>query len=458
MDKDTIYTAWVSLVILAMLITITVSRLVSWRHLKTNGSDGSDLKKAFHYVLLATCTLELPLWFLILVPHVKEDTYSHYPKHPLFPIAYACHLLALPGYFVCVGIIVVLWSDLLKSTTTQFKVKNLSVNQERRHYLFKLITCENSVRSFFAFFVMVYMAMETAVAISIVAKTDIYHQKESFRKNLVYQASIIFDPVILVVFLIGFFFFGMKLQCHVIKVKLAQSIHARVVCQLNFFITVITVCFMLRAVVILALFFSRDHSKASDEYNSWTNNLSFLMFTLLTQWLPFFLTSFCLLYLMRKPPKAQEERPCSGMDEAVLRVTDDNDMEYDDDCSSTASSASDVHSLYSDVASMSSAQPQHLPRHSLDEPFLDAGQHDLYHSGQHDFNGSNDTFTGSERSESAPRLMRSTEGIYSRMRGSMGGSIEGDRRDYRGDDSINDSGHSPSSSTERSSSPSVNAA
>jgi hypothetical protein len=43
-----------------------------------------------------------------------------------------------------------------------------------------------------------------------------------------------------------------------------------------------------------------------------------------------------------------------------------------------------MHSLYSDVASMSSAV---LPRHSLDEPFLHSGmQHEYNLSGQEDFN------------------------------------------------------------------------
>jgi hypothetical protein len=42
---------------------------------------------------------------------------------------------------------------------------------------------------------------------------------------------------------------------------------------------------------------------AIDSYTSWIDNLRFSTYILLTQWLPFLLTAFCLLYLMRKPPK-----------------------------------------------------------------------------------------------------------------------------------------------------------
>jgi hypothetical protein len=184
LDKDHVITAVISLILLGIIIAIIVSRLVAWRDLQVTRG---DLKITFHHVLLGTCLLELPLWFLCVLPNVQvsqvsccvdpaaiahmrcettqEDSFTNYPKHPFFPTAYACHVLALPGYFVCIGIIVVLWSDLLKSTQ-QF-ANNLAtgtVRLERRHYFINLLTCRDSVRSFFAAFVMAYFAMEVAVA------------------------------------------------------------------------------------------------------------------------------------------------------------------------------------------------------------------------------------------------------------------------------------------------------
>jgi hypothetical protein len=248
LDKDHVITAWISLVLLGMLIFITSSRLVAWRSLKTRG----DLKKTFHRVLLGTGLLELPLWFLCVLPSVQEDSFTNYPKHPLFPLAYACHCLALPGYFACTAIIVVLWSDLLKSL--QFIVPATRRVRKEQHFFVKLVSCQYGVRSFFGLLMISYTAMEIIVAISIVVKIDWRQQQSSFESNRVYQASIIVDPVVLVAFLGGVVFYGTKLQSEIAKVKLGERMRMRL-WQLRVFIIVIIVCFMLRAVIILSLFF-----------------------------------------------------------------------------------------------------------------------------------------------------------------------------------------------------------
>ena len=101
MSKSMRLTAWISIALLSIIIGIASWRLVAWRKLKARG----DMKIAFHRCLLVTCVLELPLWILCVWPHVIQDPFSHYPQDPFFTTAYACHLVALPGYFVCVGII-----------------------------------------------------------------------------------------------------------------------------------------------------------------------------------------------------------------------------------------------------------------------------------------------------------------------------------------------------------------
>merc|ERR1712023_497818 len=78
------------------------------------------------------------------------------------------------------------------------------------------------------------------------------------------------------------------------RVKLAPSIHNRVVCQLSSFIVIITVCLLLRAVVITALLEQWQRQTRMHSYTSWANKMSFVVYTLLSFWLPFILTAFCL--------------------------------------------------------------------------------------------------------------------------------------------------------------------
>ena len=126
------------------------------------------------------------------------------------------------------------------------------------------------------------------------------HIAFNIEKNSAYNVSILFDPAMLLIFIGFFVYYGTKIQCHVIRVKLSQNAHVRVLCQLNFFVTVITVCYLVRAFLVTGLFLVKG--KYLDVYRNWDERLPFVYYTMLTQWLPFILTSYCLLYLMRKPP------------------------------------------------------------------------------------------------------------------------------------------------------------
>jgi GTPase SAR1 family protein len=152
------------------------------------------------------------------------------------------------------------------------------------------------VRTFFGLFVIGYLTLEIMVAISVVCLIDWRAQQKTFEANIIYQASILFDPAILVVFITGLIYYGIKLQRQISKVKLGQRVHMRL-WQLRVLIVMIAVCFGIRAVVILGLYFEKSSSKAIDEYNTWTNAMSSFTFFMLTEW-PLCLVGFASLYIV----------------------------------------------------------------------------------------------------------------------------------------------------------------
>jgi hypothetical protein len=278
---------------------------------------------------MATSSLELPLWILTATADSGD-----YPVKPFFPLAYACHLVALPGYFACIGIVVVLWRDLLEST----RFRATYIEKQGR-------CCKDRVRSFLFFFTALYFTVEFAVAISVLAKMDWRRPYDFFDDDVTYQASILFDPAMLLIFTSGFIYYGFKIQCHVRRVKLNQNVHMRVLCQLNFFVSVITICYLLRAFIVTGLFFQGRYMEPyhhSDEvYFKWDDTMPFIQYVMVTQWFPFILTSYCLLYLMRKPPSTptadqpqlpQVASPCqdAGAEEVYFGFEDSNVSVFSD--------------------------------------------------------------------------------------------------------------------------------
>jgi hypothetical protein len=291
-DRDHVEaTAVLSIVFQLAIVVVASGRVWFWRRILPRG-----LKFLFHAVLLATSLLELPLWILTAAGNHHDG--GGYPENRFFPFVYACHLLALPGYFGCIGIIVILWRDLLEST----RFSKTFVNKEG--------WIKDRVRVFFFFFSVLYLAVEISVAISVLVKMNWRARNVFFETNIMYHISILFDPAMLLVFTSAFIYYGVKIQCHVMRVKLNENVHMRVVCQLNFFVSVITVCYLLRAFVVTGLLFQgKGMWRGAAKYHQWDENIPFIYYVMLTQWLPCNLTSYCLLYLMRKPPNAQALPP-----------------------------------------------------------------------------------------------------------------------------------------------------
>jgi hypothetical protein len=226
-------------------------------------------KFVFFVVLGCSAIFELPLFIACLQ---KNSPNQCEWDDPSFAVVHCFHLVATVGYQFSIITPAILWSDIIQHKDGNFCNTTSSLD---------------AIKIFFRISFFLYCC----VVLGIVIGTATQGPPETIA-----IVSYGLMPAMLFVTAAGCLFCGLRLQYYVMKVRLNTAIQLKFLVQLNFVMLLITCSYFLRALLVMSLFDQMTHS-----YKVTFDGISkaYYLWILLTQWLPYVLCSFCLVYTMR---------------------------------------------------------------------------------------------------------------------------------------------------------------
>lgn len=329
------WVAILSLLLYSSLLVVTIHQFYVIRNRRI--SKFKDFKLIFLGILAVSAALSLPLWGVCAIlggPHDCQWQSGSYA------FCWSLHLLALVGYSTSIGIPTIMWSDIVNGVDSQSFLKSFSTSQI------------DSTRICFITFVTSYVIIELITIISMAVMMSPSHMNDYFENNEIYQLSILLEPFIICFFAGGCLLIGIRLQLYVRSVRFDQFTQRRLLFQLNTVLAIVTICYMLRSILVFNL---------RIQYMS--SNLSYVAWIACTHWAPQVICSFCLVIIMTRSRTADnnvklgkyyamnsegllspDQMTTSDQSSPFLHFSDDEDLDYqnsftegDDDYASSQS-------------------------------------------------------------------------------------------------------------------------
>jgi hypothetical protein len=216
--------------------------------------------------------LSLPLWGVCALLGGPHDCQW---ESRTYAFCWSLHLLALVGYSAAIGIPTLMWSDIVNGFDHQSFFRSFSTSQI------------DSTRVCFITFVACYILLELTSIVSMAVDMSPKHMGTYYETNQIYLLSILLEPFIICLFAGGCLIIGIRLQLYVRSVRFDQFTQSRLLWQLNGVLAIVTICYMLRALLIFNL---RVHFLSA--------HFSYLGWISCTHWAPHVISSFCLLIVM----------------------------------------------------------------------------------------------------------------------------------------------------------------
>ena len=82
----------------------------------------------------------------------------------------------------------------------------------------------------------------------------------------IYNTGLILEPIVIIFFAGGCLLTGLRLQMHVLNVRLEAKVQFRLLLQLNIVLAVVFLCYLARAVFILIISFSNTNSSGTSYF------------------------------------------------------------------------------------------------------------------------------------------------------------------------------------------------
>jgi hypothetical protein len=232
-----------------------------------------------------SAALSIPLWGICVLLGGPNDCQW---QSRSYAFCWSLHLLALVGYTSTIGIPTIMWSDIVNGVDSQSFLKSFSTSRI------------DVTRICFITFVTCYVIIELTTIISMAVSMSPYHMNDYFENNEIYQLSILLEPFIICLFAGGCLLIGIRLQLYVRSVRFDQFTQRRLLFQLNGVLAIVTVCYMLRSILIFNLRIQYMSSRIP--YGAWIA---------CTHWAPQVICSFCLLIIMSRS-RGSENNTASG--------------------------------------------------------------------------------------------------------------------------------------------------
>ncbi len=271
----------VSVVLYSFVAVLALERFLKF-HGVPNEMKSWIYKKYFFGVLFFSALADIPFWLTCLA---YKGPSTCVVENSSFPIFLCFHFMALCGYAFCLGITVVLWSDVITDSEDKpfLHVARLDIG---RNFYF---TC-----------FLLYCINEFCLIVSVMVYMDSGDPNGFIEKNDVYKITALFEPIIITLFAGGCLRTGIKLQRYVVSVKLATEIQREFLIQLNLVLFAVTTCYLIRAIFVF--------TKFDDFGNTDLRSVSFGVWTLCTRWLPNIGSSLCLLVFMSRSHSGRSSR------------------------------------------------------------------------------------------------------------------------------------------------------
>ena len=181
-----------------------------------------------------------------------------------------------------------MWSDIVNGVDSQSLLKSFSTSHI------------DSTRICFITFVACYVVIELTTIISIAVTMSPNHMNDYFENNEIYRLSILLEPFVICFFAGGCLLIGIRLQLYVRSVRFDQFTQRRLLFQLNGVLAIVTICYMLRSILIFNL-----------RIQFMSSNIPYVAWIACTHWAPQVICSFCLLTIMSRS-RTSENNTNSG--------------------------------------------------------------------------------------------------------------------------------------------------
>lgn len=206
-DRNNFLTAIVGIVAYTTLFIRCV-----YLYLKHLNQEGSRLYANFRrlkllfFALLATSALySIPLWVECIILDAPNDCEW---EGGSYAVCWGLHLLALVGFSGCIGIPTIMWSDIINGN-------NFVVSGQPLWMSYK-----DPTRVGFVLFFSVYLLNEVVTILSMLISTSPQNIDKYFDESKIYRVSIIIEPFIISLFAGSCLIVGIRLQLHVLRVRL----------------------------------------------------------------------------------------------------------------------------------------------------------------------------------------------------------------------------------------------
>lgn len=252
-------------------IDITKIESVKAQYIISKQQFARESKSFFFFVLFLSSLFDIPFYVGCLTdggPH-HECVWGG----AWHTVVWSFHLLALFGYTLCLGIPLFLWSDVLNG---------------RDGRIWKSAHSADATKKFLRASVFLYLLLEIASIVSLLLNGS----DEYFGSNTYRHIFMVAEPALISCISIVWLSMGIRLQLYVRSVKFNKEAELRILFFVNLVMFSIVVSFLMRAVLLVLVNYH--------VLNLGGKTFPYLLWVLLTRWMPYIYCSFMLIYILQR--------------------------------------------------------------------------------------------------------------------------------------------------------------
>jgi hypothetical protein len=228
-----------------------------------------DVRLLFFRILGFSALMDIPLYAACLGRDMSDSSICVWNTFG-FRIVWTLHLIALCGYFLCLGIPLVLWSSILKGSDVNLLVRPLFALNRSSNYLYA---------TFFTYVVLI------CVEVGFVFNGDAINEDPSSRMKGARCAESVFYSFVACAWLV----YGIRLRYHIPILQDRDNDLRQLLRVTNVLMLVVCISYVARAGFIMFLMVSRKEK---------FRNNNFLLWIAATRWMPYIVCPGLLMAIM----------------------------------------------------------------------------------------------------------------------------------------------------------------